>query len=585
VAADLALKRNTAETQAWHDRCNLDGLDVPEREKPPLRRGVIAAALLSVSVVAGLAWAGAASASAVTWGLGPAVVHPGSAVELYGTKDPANSLSIEVTPPGNAWSAIDGYCVGLGVGSSDWSCSVPGEHSLGNHQVRLVESNGAVQSGRFIVVPDAAHAEQVAPPPPPPPPPPAPTGTPTPEPTPKVQARDEQLDTLALAEEGSSADTDAPPVPADAPVTSLPTSAGGDTATPRTQARGDHDAIPRSDPAAPGILSQTIPTWERLLAHPLTFLAAAGIGGLILLLVAIPANILDATVEANSARLAAPFARFAPLFAKLGRLRARIPRVPLTAPLMIVLATFAFAFADPHFGFDITSLRTTAALAIGLLLVVMLPIAITRVLLGRRWSVPAQIVAKPGALILAVAGVLASRTFGFYPGLLIGLVVGLELAAGARDSDRSRAITVRLASTLSIALLAWVGYSWLTVTTAGTDPVFFTQLLGDTLVAAAVEGLTGVMVALLPVTFLDGRDLFNGSRRAWLAIAIPGAFAFSLIVLPTVITDDGPEAPLGLWITVLAAFSLLVAAVWFTLRALDRRDARRATAPVGSDAG
>jgi hypothetical protein len=86
------------------------------------------------------------------------------------------------------------------------------------------------------------------------------------------------------------------------------------------------------------------------------------------------------------------------------------------------------------------------------------------------------------------------------------------------------------------------------------------------------------MVAILPVTFLEGRELFDDAKGRWLALAIPATFAFALIVLPTVTTADGPQQPIGLWIGVLVGFSLLVAAIWLTFRILDAREAKREAA-------
>jgi Na+/melibiose symporter-like transporter len=90
------------------------------------------------------------------------------------------------------------------------------------------------------------------------------------------------------------------------------------------------------------------------------------------------------------------------------------------------------------------------------------------------------------------------------------------------------------------------------------------------------------MVAILPVTFLEGRDLFTEAKRRWFALAIPASIAFALIVLPTVTTATGPKQPIGLWIGVLVVFSLLVGAVWLTFRIINARE-RQAEAAGDDD--
>ena len=79
-------------------------------------------------------------------------------------------------------------------------------------------------------------------------------------------------------------------------------------------------------------------------------------------------------------------------------------------------------------------------------------------------------------------------------------------------------------------------------------------------------------MALLPLVFLDGKELFDADKRLWVALAAPTAFAFALLVLPTSETLDD-SAPLVLWVTVFAGFCLVVAAVWLSFRILDSRDA------------
>jgi hypothetical protein len=552
-----------------------------------LARPIVAALALLLVVVAATLLATTSSArAAVSISISPAVVHADSAITISGSKDPAGTVTVALRPPGSTWITL--ACSGAEVGSAAWSCATPGgPRALGNHQIQVTETVAdiaSVTTAKFEVVP-LAVGNGVAPPPPPPP---SPTPTVTPTPTPTVTATpkptstavpnsppiggkpdvDEQLETFALPEESPTPTPGVTPVALADPV----------AADPETPASPRPASSVGDDPAAPSVLNEAVTTIQDIFKNPLTVAVAAGIGGLILLLVAIPANILDATIEANWDRIRAPFTRLVRFGDRVRALTAKLPRFPFPAPLVIILATVAFGFSNPDFGVDATSLRMTLALALGLILVVLVPTSITRIMMGRRWHVPAQIVARPGAFVLALLGVLASRTIGFSPGILVGLVLGLELARSARAEDRNRATAIRLASTLGIALAAWLGYSALHGLWSGSAPDVLGQLTLETLGAAASEGLAGVMVAILPVTFLEGRELFDDAKGRWLALAIPATFAFALIVLPTVTTSDGPQQPIGLWIGVLIGFSLLVAAIWLTFRILDAREAKREAA-------
>jgi len=331
---------------------------------------------------------------------------------------------------------------------------------------------------------------------------------------------------------------------------------------------------PRTDPATPSAL-QGLTTWQDLWANPLAFGAAALMGLLYLLLVSVPAEILNSTLLENAHRWHRITAWAAPVTMRLAAVGERLRRWGLAGPLVIISTAVAFGFADPDFGFDATSLRLVASLAIGLLLVVHVPNLITAAVMGSRFHIGTSIVTQPAALLFAIVGVIASRLLGFSPGLLVGLVIGLQLAADARAADQRRAIIVRMGATYAIAVAAWLTYSWLEAVLAGTpgEGGFVEVFLSETLAAIVVEGLTGLVVALLPLMFLDGRTLLDQSRRVWAALAVPVAFTFALIVLPSVEALDA-DAPLLTWVGVFVGFSVTVAVVWVSFRVLEVREGR-----------
>jgi hypothetical protein len=526
------------------------------------------------------------------WSIGPGVIHPDTSVSIGGSKAADSTVTVTHRPPGGGWQGVS--CGGTGPGSTQWSCSLPPQQ-LGNHAVRVTETLGAdtsTASGGFVVVPAAVSGPNPAPKPPAPSPdPPSPTptptptatATPTPTPTPTPTSTSGPKPPKPPAPTPTPhADPDVPEeVPedlGDLPTHALPPSSHG-TAVGTGTAIAPDPAPPlddRDDPATPSVLAGALPTVEEILEHPEHVAEAVGIGSLILLLVALPAHFLNDTLEANT-RIWQPWlARFTPAAGRLRRIRARLPHHPLiSAPIIVILASVFFGLADPEFGVDVTSLRMTLSLAIGLLLVMALPAFITGQIMDRR-GVHAHLAAQPGALLLAVVGVFASRIFGFNPGLLIGLVIGLELASQVSRAERTRAIVTRMSITFGIAVLAFFTHSFLEWLYGHDHHDFWSALLTETMVATSHEGLTGLMVALLPVTFLEGRTLFDGSKRVWAALAIPVAIAFALFVLPTAVSHGESEAPLWLWVIVLVAFTTFVAAVWLLFRILNKREMSRA---------
>jgi len=73
-------------------------------------------------------------------------------------------------------------------------------------------------------------------------------------------------------------------------------------------------------------------------------------------------------------------------------------------------------------------------------------------------------------------------------------------------------------------------------------------------------------VALIPVTFMEGKQLFEGSRWLWAAIALPVGFLFAILVIPRAFTEEGPDVSFWAWLAVLVLFSALALAVWLAFR-------------------
>lgn len=516
---------------------------------------------------------------------GPQVGETGPVI-ASGTKNTAGSLAVDVRPPGNTWIDVTGSCIGTAIGSTSWSCTLAGERRLGDHQLRFTQVIDGVASeatARFVVVPPPALAAPAVEP--------SPTATPTPTPTPTVTPTPTPRPSGTLPP-GPNPETPsgpnpqrlglAPAPPADVPaaITPVVLADGGEQLpteslpepTDVVRAFAPPVEIDRNDPTAPSALSEGLPNVWR---DPIRLLWAVGMGALFLLLVAIPAEVLNSTLEANAHRWRWMYAWALPLVNRVSTFVSTLPAWGSSAPVVIVVTSIAFGFADPDFGFDLTSLRLVASLAIGLLLVVYLPSMITAALLGRRWQVPSAIITQPGAIIIAVLGVIASRMLDFSPGLLVGLVLGIELAASARAADQRRAIVTRMLVTLGVSIAAWIAYTVITTSLAGSDETFLSVFTTETLVAAVHEGITGLLVALLPLTFLDGRKLFDSSKLVWVAMAGPTAIAFALLVLPTS-ERLAADAPIVVWLGVFVGFSLTVAAIWAAFRIMDQREQRAA---------
>jgi Na+-transporting NADH:ubiquinone oxidoreductase subunit NqrD len=107
--------------------------------------------------------------------------------------------------------------------------------------------------------------------------------------------------------------------------------------------------------------------------------------------------------------------------------------------------------------------------------------------------------------------------------------------------------------------------------TPGND--FVGMLLEDTMVATTAEGLTGALIAIVPLKFLDGHDLWAVSKRLWIGAFALVATAFALLVLPTAI-EGTDVADYGTWLLVFAAFGLVSVLIWFIFARADAKAAQ-----------
>lgn len=325
----------------------------------------------------------------------------------------------------------------------------------------------------------------------------------------------------------------------------------------------------RDDPGAPSSLTHSLKSIFDIISNPVAIAIAAAAGLVFLLFVAFPAELLNSTLEAQYERLAKRIPRVRAQW--WNRFTEWLDRRPLVgAGVMIAIAAVIFSFADPGFGFDITSLRLILACAIALFVVGYLASVIAGLILGRRLHLDTRMEIKPLGLILTVVGVVVSRLIDFTPGFLIGLLLGLALIGRAKSADRAKSTLVQSGVVFALAMLAWAGYG---ILSAGAEPgTFASSLLTDTLVAITTEGLTGLFVGLLPFRFLDGQEIYQFSRPLWVASYAVAAVAFVAVVVPFANNWLNEGSSFWLWVGIVAAFTVLSVGVYVFFRRRDGRE-------------
>jgi hypothetical protein len=337
-------------------------------------------------------------------------------------------------------------------------------------------------------------------------------------------------------------------------------------------------SIDRNDPSSPTAISRSLPTLFDIITNPATLGLAAGLAIVILLLVALPTEILNSTLEANTSRFGRFFAAIQSGIERATAWFIGVTRTPVIAVIVLLLVTsIIFGFVDPAFGFDLASLRLVLSLALALFFVTFVASSLTGVVIGRRWALESEIGMQPAALIFAVIGVMVARLLDFSPGFLVGLVIGLELAHRATDRQRVRAVVIEFSFIVGFGVLAWLVYSaWLALQ-GDAQLDFVGGLIQDALVAITSEGLTAVMVAMIPIGFLDGKAIFTESKRLWAVMFVVVATAFSLLVLPTALAGQ-QVGDIVTWVAVLVGFAVVAFGLTLWLRLTGRSSSAEAPA-------
>lgn len=443
-----------------------------------------------------------------------------------------------------------------------WSCTLapltPGSYTIGSYQIDALGNTGPS--------PDPQVTFSVVTPPPPPPAPPAPPTTPstvnvTPDPTPSP----------APTPARSPEPTDDPESTDDAVAAPA---ASGDGGTPVIGGGGAND---------PTVFGTSLRTPADVFATPALVVAGAVAGAAsFLLFVAIPAELLHATIRENYHRLPAWRGSWRDRLAAWGdRVQRRIGRTASLIGVVALVAALA-ALVDPNAGFTVSTLRLWLAIAISLFVVNVLGGLVLRAAARKWFDVDVVQRILPGAILLTAATVLLSRLFGVAPGLLFGLVLGVQLARELKKDESGRLAAFVSSVLLAFGIGAWMLYG-ASVALGSPEPGFAELLWRETLVAITVEALTSLVIALIPVMFMDGRSIWQWSKLIWAGLAAVATTAFVLIIIPLPNAWAATAGPLATTVVLFVGFMVLTVVVWAIFRWIAVREERAATERASSE--
>lgn len=373
---------------------------------------------------------------------------------------------------------------------------------------------------------------------------------------------------VTLTGDGLAPTTKEQPVTVTAESETAGHSAEGSGTAAEGEASGEaHGAVEGEQSAtAPNILTNSMNPIIEVLNDPGRIPAAFAAGLVLIIFAILPAHLLNSTIAEQYER----FARRMPALRSTPKwytsLSAALAKAPALGGILLMAATgFLFAFADPHFGFNLHSLRLIIALSAALFVVFFVANWITAAIMRRVWNVDVVVRLRPLGLILTVVGVIVSRILEFSPGFLVGVVLGLSIASSAAAEHAWKAVLIRASVVTGFGIASWMVYSSI-AEGVHHDPTFLNEVVLEFFVAIATEGIVLLLVELLPLHMLEGERLYKKSKVLWGAVYTVVLVVFILAVVPW----EGNWRELGEsfwpWFTAVAIFGAACVSIYLYFR-------------------
>jgi hypothetical protein len=321
--------------------------------------------------------------------------------------------------------------------------------------------------------------------------------------------------------------------------------------------------------STPSTLS-TLPTIASAVA-PSNIAWAAAASLVLVLLVALPTQLLNSAAERGSERMSAWWRTIRPKWSKKSKKRPdpRGSTRPLAGwPLAaagVAVASLISSFVSPTFGFNMGSVRVFLSIVVSFFVDAVASWFIVIWLVRRAYpTAKASFTFAPASLLIVVGAVLFSRLSGFQPGFVYGVVAGVAFGSALALADKARTSLIALGFSFVLAVFAWVGYSVI-VETAGAHSGGGLLFVRETLSSLAIAGIAALPIALAPLRGLTGFEIFTWSRRVWAAAYAIGLFGFFVVLMPK--PFSWATVPLSVWVwgSIFVAYAIVAVGAWLLI--------------------
>lgn len=353
--------------------------------------------------------------------------------------------------------------------------------------------------------------------------------------------------------EKSVTDSDPTPEPADSGAASLPSNDSSEAATPPIDAKGPGGLS--SEPSTFGHELKTVAAITSM--PPAVWGGSALIGSAFVIFVALPSELLHATLRSNYSRV---FGTITPLWRGFTRFVPFVNRSlsqPASAALTLGIAAAISASAMASSLNIVVWIRLILAMFGAFVITNGLGVALAW-LFGSRFQASPRFNLMPGFLVLSAASVLFSRLLGFQPAILFGILMVVAFGRELPRAHRGALATVFCGVFLIIGALAWLGYNTMDPATVG----FFPEFVREFFTALATGGIGYCVIALLPMTYLEGLPIFRWSKWLWAGLYVLVLVTFQVTIMRMPNSWQELSGAAMAWCMVFGAFGVISLATW-----------------------
>lgn len=300
-----------------------------------------------------------------------------------------------------------------------------------------------------------------------------------------------------------------------------------------------------------------------LLDHPVrNAVTAAALALMFTLLAALPSELLYSTLRSNYNRAFGWAAGLGHLWTRWSSRLKRVPNRHLGLIALMASGAVLGVLAETDPASPSVLLRLYLAVLASVIIMNAASALLSWSVVYGRYRITTRIRAMPGFLFLAAASIAVSRVFDLQPGILFGLLVTVVVLGTLNRAQEGIVAAVAGAGFLALGLLSWFAY-------AAIDPGaegFFTQLLREILTTLTIGGIGSTLVAMLPMRFLTGHDVFVWSKGVWAALTMASVVAFVLVVAPLPESWIEASRQTLVWSVAFGAFGIISIAIWAWFR-------------------